>query len=103
MRIASKARSLRRRTSDFRSRRSTRAGPRWYSRAASSTAGPATPEEGDAPPVGAADLDALDLAAADEAQRPKEEVVGLETCPSHGLREERWVGFLRIEVGPSLL
>jgi hypothetical protein len=34
-------------------------------------------EDRDPPPVRAAHLDALDLAAADKAERPKEKVVGL--------------------------
>jgi len=39
---------------------------------------PGDAEEGDAPPVRAAHLDGLELAAADEAQCPEEEVIGLE-------------------------
>ena len=39
---------------------------------------PRDTEEGDAPPVRAAHLDVPKLAAADEAQGPEEEVVGLE-------------------------
>jgi hypothetical protein len=34
-------------------------------------------EDRDPPPVRAAHLDALDLAAADKAERPKEKIVGL--------------------------
>ena len=39
---------------------------------------PGDPEEGDAPSVRATHLDVPELAAADEAQGPEEEVVGLE-------------------------
>jgi hypothetical protein len=61
-------------------------------------------EEGDAPAVRSAYLDALKLAAADEAQGPEEEVVGLEHVSSlRGLREERWDTVTSIGASPSLL
>ena len=61
-------------------------------------------EDGHAPAVRSTHLDGLELATADEAQRPEEEVVGLEhvSLPC-GLREERWDTFTSIGVSPSLL
>ena len=65
---------------------------------------PGDAEDGDASAVRSTHLDGLELAAADEAQRPEEEVVGLEhvSLPC-GLREERWDTVATIGVSPSLL
>jgi len=61
-------------------------------------------EDSDPTPVGAAHLDALELAAADEPEGPEEEVVGLKHFdPPVDCGRRGGLACGRIEVGPSLL